>query len=156
MQDVWFYVAKRPLKVEEVRWVESVLADFTAQWAAHGSHLDSSGELLYDQVLMLHTGAEAQASGCSIDKSVHFVREISAKLGVDFFNRTLMPVLIDNQLQVIPFDTISEAYESRRIDDQTPVLNTLTIHLEDFRKTPTVPFAGSAWSKVVRAKASAQ
>ncbi len=30
---------------------------------------------------------QAEASGCSIDGSVHFVKELGAEIGVDFFNR---------------------------------------------------------------------
>ena len=55
----------------------------------------------------------ASASGCSVDSSVRFVKELGKELEVDFFNR--MNVVIedkDGKLSLYPYRKLSELRDS--------------------------------------------
>ena len=75
----------------EWEWIE--------EWAAHGNELKATGAILYDRFLVLvvdetHEGA----SGCSIDSSVKFIKELGAKLNIDFFNRLNLVIEENDEL----------------------------------------------------------
>ena len=87
---IWLYVADRPLSNAEVDLLTARATAFAQQWAAHGQSLKADARVLHAQVLALAVdGTEGEASGCSIDSSVHFVKEMENALGVSFFNRMI-------------------------------------------------------------------
>ena len=45
----------------------------------------------------------AQASGCSIDKSVHFVKQLEDEFHINFFDRTLIAYKEGNEIQTKSF-----------------------------------------------------
>lgn len=93
---VWVYTADRPLTASEAAHISEVLGEFTAGWAAHGKALTAIGEIRHDRFLILAVDETFhEASGCSIDASVHFIRSLGARLGIDFFDR--MQVLFQNE-----------------------------------------------------------
>ena len=61
---------------------------FLKSWAAHGNDLKADGILTHDQFIVLVVDESiADASGCSIDSSVKFIKTIGTALNVDFFDR---------------------------------------------------------------------
>lgn len=90
---LWSYQSDRKLTATEKAWIEEVLPDFLQEWAAHGAKLNAYGAVLgdYHVVLVVHED-QANASGCSIDSSVRFIKHLEKELGVSFFNRLKMLV----------------------------------------------------------------
>ncbi len=150
MQDVWFYVADRQLSEAEQQLIQDELDAFAGGWAAHGHHLGAAALLAYGQLIIMRTTAEAVASGCSIDKSVSFVREIGQRFGIDFFNRTLMPIADGETIRTLPMSAINEAYSSGTITETTPILNNLQTSWAEFEASPVVPFAETGWSRILQ------
>ena len=85
---VWVYQAERNLSSEEVAVADKAIEQFTEQWAAHSQELKAKGAILHQRFLVLMVDeSQANASGCSIDSSVHFVQELGKHLSIDFFDR---------------------------------------------------------------------
>ena len=85
---VWVYTSNRPLTAEESLFVQKNLDVFCQQWTAHNQALLAKAEVLENQfVILMVDETQAGASGCSIDKSVHFLERLGAELGADFFER---------------------------------------------------------------------
>ena len=85
---VWLYAANRRLVQEDIHAIENKLRAFTAQWAAHGKPLMSDFQILKSAVVMLVVEESVTApSGCSIDASVHLMKNIGNELNIDFFDR---------------------------------------------------------------------
>jgi hypothetical protein len=85
---IWVYVTDRPLRPSEVEQVQAESEAFCRTWTAHNQALRAGAEVLGDSVLLLCVDeTRAGASGCSIDKSVHFLEKMGAAMGVDFFER---------------------------------------------------------------------
>ena len=74
---VWVYQSSRMLSPEEVDLVASASESFLNQWQAHGNDLRASFKVAYDRFLILTVDESAgQASGCSIDASVHLIKAL--------------------------------------------------------------------------------
>ncbi|MCE3295851.1 MAG: hypothetical protein K0R65_1565 [Crocinitomicaceae bacterium] len=110
---VWVYQADRLLTATEKAWLQEQIDLFTDQWASHGNQLTAQGFLYNDFTVVLGVDtSQANSSGCSIDKSVHFMKEAGKALQVDFFNRLKVWIKQpDGKLERIPFKSLSE-YEN--------------------------------------------
>ncbi len=93
---VWYYLADRTFDGTESDYIQNRLDEFvTIYWKSHGAKLSATGILLHYQLIALSVDdSSLGASGCSIDSSVKFIKELGAELKIDFFNR--MYVLVSN------------------------------------------------------------
>src|SRR3954466_6970271 len=85
---VWIYQADKKLTGEVVQQIQQELDKFTTGWTAHNNQLKAKGEVRYNRFLILIVDeSQAGASGCSIDKSVHFMQQIEQAFGINLFDR---------------------------------------------------------------------
>ena len=85
---VWVYQSSRPLASEEISAVEQALGVFVRQWTSHNTRLHAAGEVRHARFIILAVDeSQSGASGCSIDKSVAFMKSLQASLGIDLFDR---------------------------------------------------------------------
>jgi hypothetical protein len=93
------YLSDRPFSNDEVSSITQELNKFMLSWSAHNKKLKSSGAILFNQMLLVVVDEDFEhASGCSIDSSVRFVKEMGVKYKVDFFNRMFVLVFDQNSL----------------------------------------------------------
>ena len=126
---VWVYNSNRPLTDDEIRYAQAEIDYFVKEWAAHGNELKATGAILYDRFLVLvvdetHEGA----SGCSIDSSVKFIKELGAKLNIDFFNRLNLVIEENNELMYCHISELAEHPNSF-------VFNPMVTNLGEFRSS---------------------
>lgn len=92
---VWIYTADRFLDETDQGLIAQAMALFLPQWAAHGDSLFGDFVIVEDRMLVLAVDeSKISASGCSIDTSVRFIKELGEKINVDFFNR--MNMIVDD------------------------------------------------------------
>jgi hypothetical protein len=96
---VWIYQSDKLLTKDQQLIISEALRSFTAQWAVHGSPMDTSFQIIDDHFVVL--AANDQASGCSIDSSVRILRDLGERTGVDFFNRNLVGFQIDGKVRLV-------------------------------------------------------
>lgn len=85
---VWVYTADRRLTDAESHMAQKNLDAFCQQWTAHNQALLAKAEVFENQfVILMVDESQAGASGCSIDKSVHFLEQLGDAIGADFFER---------------------------------------------------------------------
>src|SRR5690606_33578902 len=106
------------------------------------------GTLLYDQFLVLCADeSKAVASGCSIDKSIAFVKNIEQRYGQPLLLRTNVAFLNqEGEIEVVSLDTLKAAYRSGRVVDSTVVFDNLVSTLGAFRTKWKTPLHAS-WLK---------
>ena len=103
---VWVYQANRPFTESETQAIQDYLASALTQWAAHGAGLNASFEIRFQQVIVIAVDETVNAaSGCSIDASTRWFKEMGANLGIDFFDRSTA-VVEGNQLTLIPLTAL--------------------------------------------------
>lgn len=110
---LWLYQSNRPLSPTEIAWAKEQISAFTKEWAAHGHQLKAAGDVLNPYFIALAVDlTHENASGCSIDSSVRFVKSMGQELSVDFFNR--LKIVAESETgekTLVPFKQISEQPE---------------------------------------------
>ena len=85
---IWIYQSDRELTEQEFKAIQSHLDEFTASWAAHGNSLHAKGEIRFQRFIIIAVDEQqAQASGCSIDKSVALMKQFETQFGIQLFDR---------------------------------------------------------------------
>jgi len=142
---VWIYQASRPLAPDEIMPVLPTLARFVEEWTSHGRTLLASAEFLHRQFLVLGLDESvAGASGCSIDASVRFVRELEAQLGVELLEKSRLAFLNDGEVWLLENRNLRAAVADGRLKADTFYFdNTLLTKGELEQKWPAP--AGQTW-----------
>ncbi len=143
---MWFYGLQEPLTDDQVQVLSGLMDNFVGQWKAHGAQLAAAYRILGNQCLIIAVDErQQQATGCSIDKSVHLLMEFGQQHGVDFFNRMLVFTAAKNGIQAYTPTTLKAAIASGAITPETPVMHTLAPTL-GASGTGMIPLSES-WAK---------
>lgn len=103
---VWVYQANRPFSASETQAIEDYLAPALTQWASHGAGLNASFEIRFQQVIVIAVDETVNAaSGCSIDASTRWFKEMGAALGIDFFDRSTA-IVEGDELTLLPLTAL--------------------------------------------------
>lgn len=107
---LWLYPANREMSPTEIAWVNEQVSKFSETWAAHGHDLKASGQVIGTNCIALAVDlTQENASGCSIDTSVRFIKDIGKELNIDFFNRLkIWSETEEGELKQLPFSKIKD------------------------------------------------
>lgn len=145
---MWIYQADRPFTTDEVLLVEQEARNFVNSWAAHDQSLRAAYWIEHNQFILLAVDENYHpASGCSIDDSVRFIRNIEQKTGVELLNRSNVALYKDGKVEIQPLKAIKSSIEKGEIDRETLVFNGFINNLKDFRNSWTQPAEESWMSK---------
>ena len=85
---VWIYQSTRPFTETEVVVLTSQINGFVGEWTAHRKTLLAAAAVFYNQFIVLSVDESLnEASGCSIDASVYFIKDIENQYNVQLFER---------------------------------------------------------------------
>ena len=131
---IWIYQASRPLTAAEQAEIKPLLQAFATDWSSHGTNLQASAELLHDRFLVLANNEDATAaSGCSIDKSANFVRELEQRFNVSFFDRTQLAFLKEEQVELVSMSQLKDKVAAGDITRDTLYFDTLVNNYGDLQ-----------------------
>jgi len=150
MSRVWIYQADRFLTENEVSEISDLAQQFIASWTAHGSTLTGKARLIDNLFLILEVDEEvAGVTGCSIDKSVHFIKALGEKFGIDFFDRMCVSYIdAEDKLRLASRDEFQTLVNSNTVNEDTLVYNNLIQTSEELSTNWKIPFSQSWHSKV--------
>ena len=144
---VWIYQANQPFPQEDWPEVTIKIQQFASQWVSHNRQLRSYGGLLHGQfVVLMVDESQAGASGCSIDKSVYFLKQLQAEYGLDLFDRMTFTYKDGEEVKTAGREAFSTLYQQGVIHDNTPVFDTLVNNKKDFDAALVKPL-GQSWHK---------
>ena len=144
---VWIYQSNRPFSAEEQTQLRPALQRFADQWVSHNQQLHSFADLYHDRFLVLMVDeSHAGASGCSIDSSVRFIKQIESALGVDLFDRMRFSYKDGAEVRTVPRDEFAKLYADGKINDDTLVFDTLVNNKKSFDES-FVKRLGDSWHK---------
>lgn len=122
---VWLYVSTRPFNQVETAAIEEELALFTKSWTAHDEQLTAFGTILLNRVMLVAVNEKlVKASGCSIDKSVHFIQDINQRYNCNFFDRELVAYQTEHQWNWTTYHEVQTLLKKGVITSDTPILDT--------------------------------
>jgi hypothetical protein len=107
---VWLYTANRAITPTEAHFVQENLEQFVSSWKAHSTPLKAKACLLHEYTIAFVVDqTTVNASGCSVDSSVRFVKELGKELNIDFFNRLNVVVEDDSgNRKLHPYNKLKE------------------------------------------------
>ncbi len=137
---VWIYQANRKLNDKEVTEIRNYGANFIDQWAAHGSDLQAAFEVFYNQFIVLFADeSQVKASGCSIDSSVRFIKEIEKEYQLDLFDRLNLTYKSGSEIKMMAMADFQTALEKGQLNEETIVFNNLIETKGEFESKWEVP-----------------
>jgi len=144
---VWIYQSTRPLPTKDIAAIRQHLSDFATTWISHNNQLKSYGAIYHNQFIVLMVDeTQAGASGCSIDKSVHFIQQLEKQYDLDLFDRMTFTYKEGDTIKTAHRTAFAALYQSGAINEDTLVFDNLVKTKEDFEKSWIKPL-GESWHK---------
>jgi hypothetical protein len=141
---VWVYQSDKKLSDTEVQQIQSLLNEFTTGWTAHNNQLKAKAEIRYNRFLILIVDeSQAGASGCSIDKSVHFMQQLEKQFGLKLFDRFNLAFREGNEVLSAPRHDFEAMLKQGSINTDTIVFNNMVQNLNELQTKWEVPFKDS-------------
>ncbi len=148
---VWIYQSNRPFTAEETEEIRQHLAGFAAQWVSHDKKLRAAGDVAFNRfVILMVDESAAGASGCSIDKSVHFIKALEQRYQVDLFDRMRFAYQKDGEVFSVNKAEFKKHYDQGAIDDETLVFDTLVDKKSEFDRNWLKPLKESWHYRLVK------
>jgi hypothetical protein len=121
---VWIYGSSRELSEEECKQIENQLNVFTTQWTAHDKALKGAAAVIYRRFLVLAVDeTQTNASGCSIDKSVHFIQSLETLYSLHLFDRLNIYYLMNDKMKSFHFNDLQKLINSGEINGETLIFD---------------------------------
>jgi hypothetical protein len=152
---VWIYQAAQLLTETQVEAIRAELTNFLDQWTAHNRQLYTWGDVMYRRfVVIMADERYAGASGCSIDKSVHFIEHLEKKHHLSLLSRTGVAYLTHegpagDDIKTCELDDLRRLAGEGVINNDTLVFDNLVKTKEDFDTRWRKPLAESWHRKFV-------
>jgi len=145
---VWIYQADKPFEVGDIQQINADIEAFCTQWTSHNHELRAIGGIMHDLfVVLVVDETMSPPSGCSIDKSVAFVKSLELKYGHKLLERNNVAWLDqDEQLHITPLACLKAVVESGRVKMDTRVFDNLVSTRKDYINCWTVPL-GESWMR---------
>lgn len=125
---IWVYQASRLLQDKEQTAILQKTQVFLETWASHGNSLQCSGAIYYDQFLVMAVEEKFQnATGCAIDASTQFIRELEEDFQISLLDRTQVAFRHHKTNLLIPLDQLKATIQQGTVlADMLTFDNTIT------------------------------
>lgn len=148
---VWVYQSVKKFADSESAVVAEKIKQFVSQWTSHKVGIVGDGFILYDRFVVLMADEEqTQASGCSIDSSVRFIKNLEKEFKTNFFDRWNIAYKKEREVLSCNISDFGKLVESGEVHDETIVFNNLVQTKKDFETLWQIPYKNS-WLKNIEA-----
>jgi hypothetical protein len=147
---LWVYQCDRLLTEAEEKEITMLGSDFVNSWSAHGAALKAAFEIRYHAFIVIAVDEkQALASGCSIDKSVHFIKSLEQRFGLRLFERMNVAYRDGDSIQITSFSNFEKLAKEGQVNASTIVFNNMVSSLSEFKKGWEVPLKESWQNRVL-------
>lgn len=144
---VWIYQSDRAFTNQEVALISDKAIAFINSWTRHGDNLKGSFTIKYNQFLVLTVDESLNTvSGCSIDSSVRFVKELEQEFQIDLMNKMNVSFKDGDTINLVKLPDFQRFVASKKITENTVVFNNMVATKKDFEHYWEVP-AKQSWHK---------
>ena len=142
---VWMYQSDRVFTAQEIDFISKKAKDFIEQWTRHGDNLKGSFTIKYNQFLVLAVDEGFNnVSGCSIDASVRFVKELENELQIDLMNKMNVSFKDGDTINIVKLSDFQQFAKEQKITKETIVFNNMVQTKEEVENNWEVP-ASKSW-----------
>lgn len=144
---VWIYQSSRAFTEEELPRLEQQLQTFVQRWVSHNRQLRAFAGVFHQRFIVLMVDESlAGASGCSIDASVHFIKQLEQAYNISLFDRMTFAYKDGDAVITAPREEFARLYAEGKISDETLVFDNLVDTKGAFDKAWVKPL-GESWHK---------
>jgi len=144
---VWIYQSSRPFSSEEEADLKGLLENFAQRWVSHNQQLLAHALIKHHQFIILMVDeSQAGASGCSIDKSVHFLKQLEERYEIDLFDRMTFAFEYNGAIKTANREEFTQMYQQGELSDETLVFNNLVKNKAELDHGWKIPL-GRSWHK---------
>ncbi|PCJ86026.1 MAG: ABC transporter ATPase [Flavobacteriales bacterium] len=140
---VWIYQSNREFSDAEVNEINQKANEFVANWGSHGKELQAAIEVFHNRFVVVFVDEQhTSASGCSIDKSVHFMQQMEKDYGINLFDRMQVAYVDDEEIKTSHLNEL-KALSFEEGLGETPIFNNLVATKAEFETNWEVPLKDS-------------
>ncbi len=149
-QRIWIYTLSKELTKEQLENFKIKCHEFVNSWTAHDVKLEASFELVNNRLLIFKVNEDSyNASGCSIDKQVRFIKEQEQLFNIELLNRMLVAYEQNSELQITNQSKIKELLLAGEITKNTLIYNNTITSSNALASAWKVPLSQTWLSKYV-------
>ncbi len=144
---VWVYSSNRKFIQKEIISIRKDLENFLSNWTSHNQNLETGFELRYDRFIIIAVNQEINnASGCSIDNCVRFIKKLENKYEVDLLDKMNVIYKQDKHLYHKKLNEFIIMYKNNSVSLNTVVFNNLVNTISEYKFKWEIPVKES-WHK---------
>ncbi|GAA3605868.1 ABC transporter ATPase [Flavivirga amylovorans] len=148
---VWIYQANRSFTEQEIEEIQSKLNIFIENWTAHGSDLQAGSLIKYKRFIIIGLNQTLNnATGCSIDASVHFIQQLENEYHVDLMDKMNVSYKQGEYIAYKPLLDFKKMAKDKAISKNTIVFNNLVTNISEFKENWEVPASESWHSRFIK------
>jgi len=141
---VWIYQSNRELSADQSVQLQNQLNAFAQNWTAHNNQLKATAIIQYNRFIILVVDEnQAGASGCSIDKSVRFMKELENEYQINLFDRFNLAYRNGDRIVSVSRNEFEELIKAGTITEDSIVFNNLVQTLAELQTKWEVPLKES-------------
>ena len=142
---IWIYQSNREFSGEEVNVITLNTKNFIDNWTRHGDDLKGSFTIVYNRFVVIAVDENfANVSGCSIDASVRFIKQLQSELNVALLNKLNIAFKTNDDVNSVSLNDFRSFIANDKITQDTIVFNNLVDTKADFESKWEVP-AKESW-----------
>jgi hypothetical protein len=142
---IWIYQSNRKLTDDEVESITSKCQDFVENWAAHGTSLAASFVIKYNRFIIFAVNQEVQqATGCSIDASVHFIQQLEQLFAIELLDKMNVTYRSGEHIAHKSLLDFKKMAKEKAVSEHTIVFNNLVNTKGEWEEFWEVP-ASESW-----------
>lgn len=146
---VWFYQSDKLFNASDLAYLHDKLSAFTESWSAHNQQLKAGYEIRYDHFIVLIVDETLTgASGCSIDKSVHLMKEIEQQLNINLFDRFQIAWKDGERLTISNKSAFEQLVTTGAVNKDTIVFNNLVTNYQEYQNSWETTMSNSWHARV--------
>ncbi|MGI4804828.1 MAG: hypothetical protein ACRYFL_08670 [Janthinobacterium lividum] len=146
---IWVYQANRELTETEIVKLQPLLNQFAQSWTAHNQQLKAAAQIVFNRfIILLVDESQAGASGCSIDKSVHFMKEVESEFNINLFDRFQTAYFSGDEIKTANREAFETLLREGKVNAETIVFNNMVSTLADLESKWQVPLKNSWHNRV--------
>lgn len=132
---IWIYLADRFLESDEIVRLENDLIHFLENWSSHGAALSAGFKIQAKRAIIIGVDEKsATASGCSIDKLVHFFKKKGEEMNINFFDRMQVMFERNHEIAFTPLNNFWAMRKANLLSDETIIYDTTVKNLQEWRE----------------------
>ncbi|MBV7268316.1 ABC transporter ATPase [Winogradskyella luteola] len=148
---VWIYQANRSFSDDEISELNSKIKTFIKAWTAHGKDLQAGYKIVYKRFIVIALNQNLNnATGCSIDASVHFIQELEKAYDVDLMDKMNVSFKQGEFVAYKPLIDFKKMAKNRSVSKNTIVFNNLVTNIAEFKENWEVPASESWHSRFIK------